>query len=99
VQPQHGGRTESAQAPAALWQDAARVVDALRVAAPLEDGRPPLYARVDGIVSNERFLLMEIELIEPMLFLGHAASAAPRLAAALARRIRETTSPGRRRLF
>ncbi len=28
-----------------------------------------LYARVDGIVSNNQFLLMELELIEPMLFL------------------------------
>ncbi|MEM9388880.1 MAG: hypothetical protein AAF149_13490 [Bacteroidota bacterium] len=29
----------------------------------------PLYARVDGLVLNDQFLLMEIELIEPELFL------------------------------
>lgn len=34
-----------------------------------------LYSRVDGVVSNNQFLLMELELIEPMLFLvdGKAA--------------------------
>jgi len=30
---------------------------------------PLLYARVDGIVSEREFVLMELELIEPMLFL------------------------------
>jgi hypothetical protein len=35
----------------------------------------PLYARVDGIVDNDEFVLMELELIEPVLFLelGRAA--------------------------
>ncbi|MEJ5994259.1 hypothetical protein WG904_07490 [Pedobacter sp. Du54] len=28
-----------------------------------------LYARVDGVIVNEQFLLMELELIEPFLFL------------------------------
>ncbi len=31
--------------------------------------RAPVYARVDGIVGNGRYLLMELELIEPYLFL------------------------------
>ena len=37
---------------------------------------PLLYARVDGIVSKNQFLLMELELIEPLLFLveGKAAT-------------------------
>ncbi len=30
---------------------------------------PLLYARVDGVVSENKFLLMELELIEPTLFL------------------------------
>jgi glutathione synthase/RimK-type ligase-like ATP-grasp enzyme len=30
---------------------------------------PLLYTRVDGIISGSQFLLMELELIEPMLFL------------------------------
>ena len=29
----------------------------------------PLYARVDGVVVGEEFLLMELELIDPELFL------------------------------
>jgi hypothetical protein len=35
-----------------------------------------LYTRVDGVIFNNQFLLMELELIEPMLFLeeGNAAS-------------------------
>lgn len=37
---------------------------------------PLLYARVDGIVSNNKFLLMELELIEPMLFLEGGNGAA-----------------------
>ena len=28
------------------------------------------YARVDGIISNGTFVLMELELIEPYLFLN-----------------------------
>ena len=32
----------------------------------------PLYARVDGISRDGAFLLMELELIEPNLFFGHA---------------------------
>src|SRR5690606_6699770 len=33
------------------------------------------YARIDGIVRNGRFLLMEVELIEPHLFLRSCAHA------------------------
>lgn len=32
---------------------------------------PLLYARIDGINQNGRFILMELELIEPELFLGY----------------------------
>lgn len=52
-----------------------------------------LYARVDGAVSDGShappgtFLLMEAELIEPVLFLGSAEHAADRLATAVARRL------------
>lgn len=41
---------------------------------------PSLYARVDGYVAGGRFVLMELELIEPVLFLAQAPEAAPRLA-------------------
>jgi hypothetical protein len=40
----------------------------------------PLYARVDGVERADRLMLMELELIEPHLFLGWDASAAARFA-------------------
>ena len=33
---------------------------------------PLLYARVDGVIVNGQFLLMELELIEPVLFFNYA---------------------------
>src|SRR5882762_2803906 len=43
----------------------------------------PLYARVDGVERADRLMLMELELIEPHLFLGWDADATGRLAVAL----------------
>jgi hypothetical protein len=40
----------------------------------------PLYARVDGVERDGRLMLMELELIEPHLFLGSEGMAAARLA-------------------
>ncbi len=39
-----------------------------------------LYARVDGILARNEFLLMELELIEPSLFMGFSTGAAERFA-------------------
>jgi len=50
-------------------------------------GSTPLYARVDGVVVNGRFLLMELELIEPYLFLPEFPEATEKLATAVARRV------------
>ena len=48
-----------------------------------------LYARVDLARDEEGApRLMELELIEPSLFLGYAPRAARMLAAAIARRVR-----------
>ena len=46
-----------------------------------------LYARVDGCVVDGGFVLMELELIEPALFLGMAPGAADRLAVAVLERL------------
>jgi glutathione synthase/RimK-type ligase-like ATP-grasp enzyme len=43
------------------------------------------YARVDGVVSNGAFLLMEVELIEPFLFLDTHPGAAEHFASTIAR--------------
>ena len=47
----------------------------------------PLYARVDGVVVEGAFTLMEMELIEPSLFLGSDERAADRFAQAILRRL------------
>lgn len=82
VQPRHGGSVTLEQ-PAGEIQSQAETV--LRAA--LTDPARSLYARVDGCVSNGRFLLMELELLEPSLFLGLAPGAPERLARALAERL------------
>ena len=79
VQESHGGSSRLAEPPQAL------VADAM---AALAAGPPgALYARVDGCVERGRLHLMELELIEPYLFLSIAPGAAGRLASALARRM------------
>ncbi len=46
-----------------------------------------LYARVDGVVIDGVFHLMELELIEPYLFLGLSDQAIPNYKAALSKRL------------
>jgi glutathione synthase/RimK-type ligase-like ATP-grasp enzyme len=46
-----------------------------------------LYARVDGVVIDGVFHLMELELIEPYLFLGLSEKAIPNYKAALQKRL------------
>jgi hypothetical protein len=75
VQHEHGGTYAAAEPAAALVAEAAR---ALAVAP-----APCAYARVDGCAVGGRFQLMELELLEPALFLGAAPGAADRLAAAI----------------
>ena len=51
---------------------------------------PLLYARVDVAPGTDgRPAVMELELIEPSLYLSRCAEAAPRLAAAIRDRLRE----------
>ncbi len=48
---------------------------------------PLLYARIDLLPSPDGPVLVELELVEPSLFLGHAPGAADRLAAAISARV------------
>jgi glutathione synthase/RimK-type ligase-like ATP-grasp enzyme len=48
----------------------------------------PLYARVDGLVRANSFMLMELELIDPYLYLEFAPGSADVMARALLRRLR-----------
>jgi glutathione synthase/RimK-type ligase-like ATP-grasp enzyme len=65
--------------------DAARIAEAAAclAAAPAV----PVYARVDGVIHAGRFLLMELEAFEPVLYLGWAPGAAMRLARAIVARL------------
>ena len=80
VQDEHGGRSEPATPDAATRAAAWRALAA--VAAAGHD--VPAYARVDGVLSDGRFMLMELELIEPSLFLAAQPRAAERFAHVLA---------------
>jgi glutathione synthase/RimK-type ligase-like ATP-grasp enzyme len=75
VQNDWGGTRHAADPPAALVDQAAAVLDA--VPGPLP------YARVDGVVVGEALVLMELELIDPVLFLAWHPDAPRRFAEAL----------------
>jgi glutathione synthase/RimK-type ligase-like ATP-grasp enzyme/gamma-glutamylcyclotransferase (GGCT)/AIG2-like uncharacterized protein YtfP len=83
VQSEYGGSVDTIQ-PSASTLAAAE--QALAVVAAMGYGNLA-YARVDGVISEGRFLIMELELIEPFLFLAEQPRAAERFAAQLAERI------------
>lgn len=62
VQSQFGGKSTLANPRPEIVEDARKVVASLPGA--------PLYARIDGVDCAGHFVLMEVELIEPELFLG-----------------------------
>jgi len=61
VQPIFGGTVHPQVPPIELLKKAQQYVD--------QFAKDCLYARVDGVIVNQQFLLMELELIEPFLFL------------------------------
>ena len=75
VQWEFGGSAAAMAPPDTLLADA----EAVMAAVPGD----PAYARVDGVERDGRLILMELELIEPHLFLAWNAEATGRLAAAL----------------
>lgn len=75
VQSDFGGSLDSMFASPALRTFGEKVLEAARHAW--------LYARVDLIETSNGPILMELELIEPDLFLGHAAESAKTMAGAL----------------
>lgn len=48
---------------------------------------PPVYARVDGVVRDGTFLLMELEIFEPLMFLSRHPEAPARFARAIENRL------------
>ena len=47
----------------------------------------PVYARVDGVIKDGRFLLMELEVFEPLMFLARHPEAPGRFARAVVARL------------
>ena len=75
VQPQFGGTDEAVEV-RDEWIEGARACIA---AAPAL----PVYARVDGVIRDGEFLLMELEVFEPLMFLARHPDAPGRFARAI----------------
>lgn len=78
VQPDFGGSADPFEAPSSLVRQAAQAVQGVK--------GDLLYARVDGVEVDGEFQLMELEALEPDLFLGHSPGAPERFAAAVVAR-------------
>ena len=78
VQRDFGGRWEAATPSAHLIAQAQSILEA--------NNEDLLYARVDGIERDGRFVLMELEINEPYLFVGLSEGAAERFAEEIFRR-------------
>ena len=66
VQKEHGGSAEL------FHPDSALLNQADRIAATVPQVRESLYCRIDAVARRGKLVLMELELIEPELFLGLA---------------------------
>ena len=87
VQVEHGGHNELAQPHASVIEQAHDIV---RQAAAIV-GEPIAYARVDGVRDADgRLALMELELIEPELFIAMQPGSGQHLADAIVASIRRT---------
>jgi hypothetical protein len=75
VQRDFGGRLEDSIPPQWLVHEAQKIVGSVKA--------PLLYARVDGVEASGELILMELELIDPVLFLGRDLEAASRFADAI----------------
>lgn len=82
VQFQFGGSSETVDV-CDEWVAGAR---ACLAAAP----ERPAYARVDGVLRDGHFLLMELEVFEPLMFLARHPDAASRFARAIQGRLGDT---------
>jgi glutathione synthase/RimK-type ligase-like ATP-grasp enzyme len=81
VQKEHGGSAEL------FHPNANLLAQADQIAAIVPQVRNSLYCRIDAVARDGKLVLMELELIEPELFLGLAEGAAERFAEAIARRV------------
>jgi hypothetical protein len=83
VQNDFGGSETVTDPPAHVLESAGALLHAVE---------PTLYARVDGVVEEGKFLLMELELIEPALFLASHPIAPATFADAIAKKLLPRTT-------
>lgn len=84
VNMEYGGKNALFEASEALIATGKAILETART---LHNDEAYLFARVDGVIVDGEYLLMELELLEPELFLGIAPEAsAQRLAQAIAKR-------------
>ena len=74
-QEEFGSKLTSVPPDDSLMESANRVIASL--------AQLPLYARVDLVRHGDRFALMEVELVEPALYLSKSPGAAERFATAI----------------
>jgi glutathione synthase/RimK-type ligase-like ATP-grasp enzyme len=79
VNSQYGGQVERIDVTGKVREAGMRVLDALPTV--------PVYARIDGVLRNGAFVVMEVELLEPGLWLHLAPGAAQQFAAATLERL------------
>ena len=91
VQIEGDGSWAIAQPPSSFIEQSSKIISVAMSF--LAVNKPFLYARVDGVPVNNQLLLMELELIEPELFLSAVPSAAEKLASSIAQRLRMTPQP------
>ena len=77
VQAEHGGSAQASLPSRDTIATARKITSSV--------GHPWLYARVDGCEIDGRFVLVELEMLEPSLFLGADPLAPDRFAAAIRR--------------
>ena len=85
VQEELGGAAVAATPPSAVIEQARAIL--------AHAGAPLLYARVDGVEREGRFVLMELEINEPFLFIASSSGAAERFAEAVIRLTRGSSLP------
>lgn len=79
TQPEFGGSIQSVKPPADLIDIAYEINDSL--------GFDTLYSRVDGIMSNDEFKLIELEMFEPRLYFAQNEKSVKRFVEAVIERI------------
>jgi glutathione synthase/RimK-type ligase-like ATP-grasp enzyme len=77
VQPRHGGQQVGVQVVEDIVKQSQWILEQI----PFD--KQPLYARVDGVLRSGRLVLMELELIEPYLFLEMGDNAAAKFGTCL----------------